>query len=101
MVNEMRCGCKQLKSNSIKNSNIRLEAGEIGSRRLRQIEEALGISICPIHNEILDHNISEHIKSYYQTIQLIRAFDLISNVKVRDNIIAMVIAAAQHESQSD
>ncbi|TNC06530.1 hypothetical protein FF100_34340 [Methylobacterium terricola] len=101
MGDEMRYDPQQLKSTSIKNVNIRSKAGDLGSRRLRQIEEALGVRISPIYHKILDHNNSENVKSHDQTIQLIRAFGLISDAKVRNDILAMVIAAAQHESQSD
>ncbi|WP_143132155.1 hypothetical protein [Methylobacterium sp. 174MFSha1.1] len=101
MGDEVRNGYKQPKYDSIKNADVNSRVGDIGLRRVRQIEEALGVSISPITSEILDYNNSDNKKSHDQTIQLIRAFDLISDNNVRNDIIEIVIAAAQHENQSD
>lgn len=101
MGNEMPCGNKQIKSVSLKNVNIGAGDREFRSRRLRQIEEILEVRIIPVRNEVVNHDILEKEKLYDQAIQLVRAFDLISDAKVRDDILTMVIAAAQHESQSD
>lgn len=78
-----------------------LEAGEIGLRRVRQIENLLGVCIKQDPNEILEHEMSDKMEFHSQKVRLLHAFSLITSTKVRADVLATVIAAAQRENEPD
>lgn len=101
MSNQLSNDRKKSGTYSENNPHIELNSNKISLHRVHQIEKVLGVRIKQAPNEILDPNISADINNNEQSVQLLKAFNLITNTKVRADILEMVLAAAQHENEPD